>query len=356
MENPDSRKSDGLKNASILAGNGTETANHIPYSKAVSEMEKDVCDLCDWLNRSTDEDKTDCPEWIAALEKYIVAHSNRLYYSAISNYVFQMDEQQFTEFLSNLGKIVDYAEPYHGDKDGKKRNLYRNIIKFYDHANLAHQQQVTFSSKQDSLREDVKREVKAALDPKISDITKDMTSQLVGLIGIFTALSFIVFGGISSLDSIFNAVQGTLNAQNSVLPLLIVAIAWALCMMNLLFGFMYFVIRITHLPKPVDKDAANVVQRYPAVFLCNYILLALLVLFGGMWFAEQNGIGKNVFNFVVKDQSTWTFWISCGAFVAFFYWLGRKLLDCYKKKDVPTEEKAAQSNGNDDEAAKEKQQ
>ena len=108
---------------------------------------------------------------------------------------------------------------------------------------------------------DLEREVEVILTPKVSAITKEMTQQLVGLIGIFTALSFIVFGGISSLDSIFGAVQGTLEDEHSVLPVLIIAIAWALCMMNLLFGFMYFVIRITHLQKPVDEKALNLVQR-----------------------------------------------------------------------------------------------
>ena len=350
MENPDSLKLKKIQNKALFSVNNRKNASHTPYSEAVSEMENAVWDLCDRLDHPADAVEMDCQEWIDALEKYIVAHSNRLYYSTISNYVFQMDEQQFTEFLSNLGKIVDYAEPYHGDKDGKKRNLYRTIIKFYDHANLAHQQQVTFSSKQDSLREDVKREVTATLEPKISDITKDMTSQLVGLIGIFTALSFIVFGGISSLDSIFGAVQGALETQDSVLPLLLIAIAWALCMMNLLFGFMYFVIRITHLPKPVDKDATNVVQRYPTVFLCNYILLALLVLLGGMWFAEKNGIGKNVFDFAVKDHSTGTFWGFWLLFVAFFVALGVILWMQYTKKDKPTETKQARPEGKGDKA------
>mgnify|MGYP007007140284 CR=1 FL=1 len=34
-------------------------------------------------------------------------------------------------------------------------------------------------------------------------LTKEMNMQLISLIAIFTALSFIVFGGISSLDNIF---------------------------------------------------------------------------------------------------------------------------------------------------------
>lgn len=346
-----------VSNPKFFRGNNAEAQNHSSHGGAVIEMERTLKNLCNELNHPADEVEIDCVAWTETLKKYIIEQEDRIYYSTVSNYVFQMGEEQFPDFLSNMGKVVDYAETnLRRSKDEDDRKTYRLAIKFYDHINLAHQQQVAFSSRKGDLKEEIKNQVKATLKPEIADVTKEMTSQLVGLVSIFTALSFIVFGGISSLDSIFNAVQGTLKEQNSVLPLLLVAIAWALCMMNLLFGFMYFVIRITHLPKPVDKDATNVVQRYPAVFLCNYILLALLVLFGGMWFAEQNGVGKNVFNFVVKDQSTWTFWISCGAFVAFFYWLGRKLLEWYQKKDVPAEAKAVQSNGSNDEAAKEKRQ
>ena len=150
---------------------------------------------------------------------------------------------------------------------------------------------------------DLEHEVESILAPKISEITKEMTQQLVGLIGIFTALSFIVFGGISSLDSIFGAVQETLNERQSVLPVLILADAWAFCMMNLLFGFMYFVIRITTLKKPAAEKAANIIQRYPVVFLCNYIILALLVLFSGMWFAEVNAVGKSVFRIFCRFKA-----------------------------------------------------
>lgn len=332
MENPDALKLKKIQNKALFSINNRKIDRHTPYSEAVSEMENAVWDLCNRLNHPADTVEMDCQEWIDVLEKYIVAHSNRLYYSAISNYVFQMDEQQFTEFLSNLGKIVDYAEPYHGDKDGRKRNLYRTIVKFYDHANLAHQQQVTFSSKQDSLREDVKREVADTLEPKISEITKDMTSQLVGMIGIFTALSFIVFGGISSLDSIFGAVQGTLDDQGTVLPVLIIAVAWAFCMMNLLFGFMYFVLRITHMSKRLDAKDMNIVQRYPVVFLCDYVLLAMLVLLCGMWFAKKNGVGIAVFEFLTREHPTGAFWGFVVLFTLIFGALACVLWKLYNRK------------------------
>lgn len=328
MANPD------VSNPTLFHGNGLKIPNHLPYSEAVDEMENAVAGLCDQLDHSADEKEMDCAAWISLLEEYITGHNDRIYYSAISNCIFHMDEERFPDFLSNLGKVVDYAgQNLNKNNDCDKENLYRAVIKFYDHANLAHQQKVTFSSKREDLREDIKREVTAALEPKISGITKDMTSQLVGMIGIFTALSFIVFGGISSLDSIFGTIQGTLENQHSVLPILIVAVAWAICMMNLLFGFMYFVIRITHISETINEKASNIVQRYPVVFFCNYILLALLILFGGMWFAEVNAIGKGVFEFAVDARhSTGVFLIFVILFIAFFGVLGWLLWKWYRPK------------------------
>lgn len=248
-----------------------------------------------------------------------------------------MDEQQFSDFLSNMGEVVDYAtEHSQQDQDWQndnRRDLYRTVIKFYDHANLAHQQQVTFSSKKEALREDVKHEVNSTLEPRIAEISKEMTSQLVGLISIFTALSFIVFGGISSLENMVTSLEGTLDKYDSVLPILILAMAWALCMMNLLFGFMYFVIRITHLRKPVDENAKNVVQRYPVVFLCDYIIVALLILFSGMWFAKKAKIGSGFYKFWVNNRPDMTFVVAILIFVVIFTVVGVVLLNLYKAKD-----------------------
>lgn len=335
MASPNNLESQKLSPQMIVAGNGTSAVNHQLYSKAASEMENTVVELCNMLSRSP-EVGIDCDEWIDLLEKYIAEHRNRIYYSAISNCVFKMDEQQFSDFLSNMGEVVDYATE-HSQSDPNwqaenRKDLYRTVIKFYDHANLAHQQQVTFSSKKEDLREDVKNEVHATLDPKISEITKEMTSQLVGLISIFTALSFIVFGGISSLESMVTSLEGTLDKYDSVLPILILAMAWAFCMMNLLFGFMYFVIRITHLPKPIDENAKNIVQRYPIVFLCDYIILALLVLFGGMWFAKKAEIGSGIYKFWVNDRSDITFVAAMVVFIITFTGLGVGLWTMYKSK------------------------
>ena len=303
--------------------------------RTARDMQDSILDLCRLLSRKTIVEEVDCEKWVKKLETYLSYPEDRLMYSAISNYIFDKKEKELGIFGTNLDSVLHYVEgeAAKNPKDERWGKIFKAVLKFYDHSNLAVQQQKLVNKK----RMDLEREVEVILTPKVSAITKEMTQQLVGLIGIFTALSFIVFGGISSLDSIFGAVQGTLEDEHSVLPVLIIAIAWALCMMNLLFGFMYFVIRITHLQKPVDEKALNLVQRYPAVVLCNYVLVAMIVLFGGMWFAECTGVGKFFFNLAVKDEnSSFTFVIFVVMFWLSFRKIGRWLWSLYKQEKPET--------------------
>lgn len=318
--------------------------------RTAKDMQDSILDLCRLLSRKTMVEESDWKKWVERLETYLEYPEDRLMYSAISNYIFDKTEEELGVFGTNLDSVLHYVEgeTAKNPKDERWGKIFKAVLKFYDHSNLAVQQQKLVNKK----RMDLEREVEVILTPKVSEITKEMTQQLVGLIGIFTALSFIVFGGISSLDSIFGAVQGSLKNEHSVLPVLIIAIAWALCMMNLLFGFMYFVIRITRLKKPVDEEATNLVQRYPAVVLCNYVLVAMLVLFGGMWFAECNGVGKFFFNLAVKDgNSSFTFAIFVVIFGLSFWRGGRWLWNLYKQKKPGTEEPKAnttpEENGNE---------
>ena len=291
----------------------------------MDEMQTQVRKLCTMLDQDTSGDAFDCRSWVECLEGYIEDYNSRLLYSVISSHIFGKSEQEFDTFLGNLEKVMEYAtneiRPYTDDEQTLR--LYKMIVKFYDHVNLANQQQLMFTHNQDGLRQQISSE----LEPKISEATKDMTSQLIGLVSIFTALSFLVFGGISSLDSILSSLSSEGNPF-PVLPVLIVAVAWAFCLMNLLFGFMYFVLRVANLSFFSEKEAKNLVQRYPAVFLSNYILLFFFVLFCGMWFAVCNGIGKPFFQCAVS-HSIATFVIALIVFVGFFFFLGRYLWKKY---------------------------
>lgn len=206
------------------------------------------------------------------------------------------------------------------------------VVKIYDHINLAIRQKALFQQNE----KDVEDQIETILSPKLSqkseELTKEMTAQLVALVAIFTALSFILFGGISSLDSIFASLKETVENKNSILPTLIVALAWALCLMNLLFGFMYFIFRIAKI-EPPGNVKGNVVQRYPVIFLCNYVIFSLLTIFSAMWFAECYGIGKDFLDYAIaKERGSWTFAIGGSLILLIIGVFGKRLWNIFKGK------------------------
>ena len=310
-----------------LAKGNSKPSN--PKSVFLNQMQAQILSLCRALDQSVATGQFHCEDWISELNKYISNSQNRLLYNDISNYIFSKNGREYVSMMTNMDAVVDYAMT-HLRADKEKEVLYKTILKFYDHLNLARKQVEMFDSDRKSLQQDIELEVKT----EISNATKDITSQLVGLVALFTAMSFLVFGGIASLDSIFNSVELFVNLESSVLPVLLVAVAWAFCMMNLLFAFMYFVLRLVKPEQFAIRPEKNMVQRYPVVFLTNYILLVLFVVLLGMWFAKCNGIGLPVFNFVV-GHSFWSFLIGIIVIIAVLAFLGFCLFQNYHSKPRP---------------------
>lgn len=330
----------GSQTSQDLPPEKTERLPNDPLSKGdskssnpvfLNQMQAQILNLCRELDQSVATGQFDCKKWISELNEYISNSQNRLLYNDLSNYIFSRNGREYVSMMTNLEAVVDYAMTYlRPDKnhpDNEKEVLYKTILKFYDHLNLARKQVAMFDSDRKSLQQDIELEVKT----EISNATKDITSQLVGLVALFTAMSFLVFGGIASLDSIFKSVELFVNLQSSVLPVLLVAVAWAFCMMNLLFSFMYFVLRLVKPEQFAIRPEKNMIQRYPVVFLTNYILLVLFVVLLGMWFAKCNGIGLSVFNFVV-GHSFGSFWAGIIVIIAVLAFLGYFLFQNYHGK------------------------
>ena len=298
--------------------NTTESSEY-----SINLMEQKTVQLCEKLNSVSFSPK----DWLKDVSSFVADSSNRLLYSSITNFVFSMD--QHDRISSNIKEAANYA--LNSQQVDSTLIVRKTVLKIYDHINLAIRQKALSEKEKDDLTDQIESIALPEIDRKSAELTREITGQLVGLIAVFTALSFIIFGGISSLDSIFQSLQATMDKKSTILPTLIVTISWAICLMNLLFGFMYFVLRITRLttePKVIGK---NIVQRSPVVFLSNYIMFLFLTLFGGMWFAERNGIGKDIFNFCIREESI-TFWVAIFIFIVIFVGLAIWGIILYRQK------------------------
>lgn len=284
--------------------------------KKTEKMQAEVQELCAML--SVPQEQYNAENWINALCSYI-KRNQRIMYMSITDYVFGLSDEQFEQFVSNLETACENAE------NGKIEDIdvERYELKFYDHVNLARKQMLAVNSRTEGLEDMIDNR----LEPKLAQTTKELTSQLVGLVSIFTALSFIVFGSISSLESILNNLS---NGSGGVLRTVIVAIAWGLCMMNVLFGFMYFVLRVTNLNREMNgTEHKNIVQRYPTVFVANFALCTALLICGWVLYMQCNGIGDGIYRYCVIDHDTLTFWLVSLLLTVIIVIAGKKLVDMY---------------------------
>lgn len=107
------------------------------------------------------------------------------------------------------------------------------------------------------------------------------------MVSIFTALAFLIFGGISSLDSIFSA------KNLIIIRIITLAIVWGLVMLDLLFVFLFCIGRLTNL----TKKRKNVFKQYKIVWITNYLLIMLFMFSLWFYFIDSNGINAELLMF-----------------------------------------------------------
>lgn len=261
----------------------------------IQKMEKEMDEICKMLSEETKSFKAE--DFFARINKYVV-NNERLLYTHITNYIFLLSEEQFGILQSNLDSVIQYMgtmemngnAPENEDADAERERTQKTIIKIWDHVNLARKQYILFCHKD----EDYEKIVDEKMEMAEAKISKEMNIQLISLVAIFTALSFLVFGGISSLDNIFSGVQDI-----PIIKLLIIGCIWCFCIMNLIFTFMFFVAKITKLSvRSTDDVNANIIKEYPLVWWSNYVIISVLCLGCWLFFVYTRGYDKQIDSFI----------------------------------------------------------
>lgn len=253
------------------------------------EMSEKVTEICNLLivdSRKFEEEKEKA---FNIIFQYIKVYK-RLLYSQISNMVYACFNEHTTEeasnilgtMISNIEKIIAYTgtQEYKEKKEGVKRPDERNayedtektLIKIWDHVNLA---QTQYSGLKQT-DEEYKRKFDKSITPIKEELVKDMNAQLLTMVSIFTALAFLVFGGISSLGSIFS------NHELPLLKVIIIGCVWGFSLLNLIFVFLFCIGKMTGLNFKSNREPdANIVQKYPIVWWSDLIILTILS--GTLW-------------------------------------------------------------------------
>lgn len=264
-----------------------EIVNDEVASRKLEEMENAMDTLCeDIFSRHLTFNEEEC---LIKICEYITNY-NRLLYATISHYVFDHPNEESIEF--NIRKMLEfvYSDRFSNFKSDKEAAYDKVIIdksktvvvKIKDHVDLAMRQMVNLKEDDETFARRFKE--------NSSEITKDMSNQLITLVAIFTAMAFVVFGGISSLDNITKLFL----TGESLINIIILCVVWSWSMINLVFVFLFCVSKITKFSFESDRrPKANLIQRYPIIFWSNLLMgFALSIL---LWFSFLINHGYQIF-------------------------------------------------------------
>lgn len=195
---------------------------------------------------------------------------DRLLYSTISNKVYEMQDEELDDLQSICEQLVLYAE------NKNDSSIVKIVLKLTDHVNLALAQERFILDKNKNTLNESEREIQKFID-KEKDLTRkidNLTTQTISILGIFTAISFVVFGGISSASSILT------NANKlSMVKLMLLTSIWSLAISNLVFFLLYFMAKLSEISiKTNTRRGANICRRHPYIIIINFVLGSILVL------------------------------------------------------------------------------
>ncbi len=244
-------------------------------------------------------DNFDINGWIKDFSNF-AKNYKKLLYAKISSKIISCSDNSIIENLTNnISTVIEAIKPKEKGKTAEEsiilvdKDCYTLFLKFHDHCNLAMTQRDVYLRTEEDFKkiaETTKSEVRESLknatkeinkhtqesEDKINSLEKNITGQLISLVSIFTALSFVIFGGISVLGSLLENIK-TLPLLNIVF----VADLWMLCMINLFVIFVKLIIKLTN-AKDVNLDFYKKV---------NYILVACLIIIMIIFIWNQHKLG-----------------------------------------------------------------
>lgn len=248
----------------------------------------DIRTICNQL--ALPSDQFNAEKTYKSVESFILKHKRWLY-STISSFLFDCSEQDVSTFISNLDGLRDYAylqvslcDPSDKSKMGQRMKFAASIDKLWDHSNLAQTQTQSLHDSDETFKARFDRNI----IPFKSDFAREMNMQFISLVAIFTALSFLVFGGISSLDNIFSDV-----GHVPILELAIVGSVWSLCISNLVYVFIFLISKLTKLNiKSSDREDAPLSKKYPFFVWSNFSLLLILSIAFWLYYIDYADAGS----------------------------------------------------------------
>lgn len=204
--------------------------------------------------------------WADKLWKFQEAYA-KILYSELSSFILDEKKDEIIQTVrDNLSKISAFMDNEY--LNGKiEIDSYRFWLKYRDHCELAILQRKHYHISVGEIEEKAKSTALESVKQETDRIQKDLTSQLIGLVSIFTALSFVVFGGINILSSVLENVK-----LASITRLVCTGLLWTLCMSILFYIFVRFILKIM---KPKEQGQVLSKQFMRSFWILITVLVAL---------------------------------------------------------------------------------
>lgn len=273
--NKNDNKSDRIPN---------ELESKIKISREINSIDKSINEICNALSSNTNS--FDKKFTYHLLREYFKNDTNRrIRYSTVSDFIFKCNQDEKVYMLNNIETLYKFISEMHQKKsDDETRRIKKIVFKLWDHISLATSQFSALKDKKADLdanfNENFNKE-RVELINKIDESSKLVTSQLISMVAIFTAMAFLVFGGLNSLSDILSAsIQGV-----PVLNISIVCLLWGLCVYNMIYLFMYLVSKIIN-KNIASRASKHIFRRHLIYFTGNLVLLLMLWIVGWLYFVK----------------------------------------------------------------------
>ncbi len=181
--------------------------------------------------------------------------TERIMYSEVTDYIFSINQEKIDLLYSNLMLLDKSFSAIKTVENNENDKLIGHFIRMKDHCLLAIEQRKMIVSKI------------IEVDKHIESSNKMVLREIIGIISLFTALSFVTFGGISILGSIFESVK-TLHFGYTIF----VAVLWLFCIGNIFLIFMAFIGHIVDINSLKQK-----ISKYVLVLNITLILVSVLL-------------------------------------------------------------------------------
>ena len=236
------------------------------------------------------------PEYIIEELRQIETNGTRLLYSTLRLLIGEKEraDKNYPDILdTNTKYLVGYVELTYPEET----HLKKKVAKIMDHVIMSRSHidraDVTVArigtavgkmkAELDESSDDVTRKINSLDESnkkavaELEKEAKSLTDQLIALVGLFTAMSFLVFGGLSAIEHIFEGAPST-----PLTKMLTLGSLWGIFVYNTIFIFVFYVGKLVGKNMAMTSvEGASVFRKFPITIITNVILV--IVFLASLW-------------------------------------------------------------------------